>query len=67
MLHDAIDGLVSERLTSLEEIYYDGGYGGLILDDKLAQYSINIVQTGIKGVKSDASMHLEYHDSHWAF
>lgn len=63
MLRDAIDDLVSERLTELEELHYDGGYGGPILDDKLMEHSINSVQTGIKGVKCDASMHLEHCDN----
>jgi hypothetical protein len=59
MLRDSIDDLVSQRLTELEELHFDGGYGGPILDDKLRKHSINCVQTGIRGVKCDASMHLE--------
>lgn len=59
MLRDALDDLVSQRLTELEELHFDGGYGGPILDDKLRKHSINCVQTGIRGVKCDASMHVE--------
>lgn len=59
MLLDAMDDLVKDRLTELEEIHYDGGYSGPALDKKLEQYSINSVQTGIKGVKCDASMFVE--------
>jgi len=59
MLRDALDDLVRQRLTELEELHFDGGYGGPILDDKLREHSINCVQTGIRGVKCDASMHVE--------
>jgi len=62
MLHDAFDPLVNDRLTSLEEIHYDGGYGGPIIDEKLAEHSVHSVQTGIKGVKCKASMHLVHSD-----
>lgn len=62
MLHDALDYLVSDRLTELEELHFDGGYGGPIVDGKLDQYSINVVQTGIKGVRCDASMSVEKSD-----
>lgn len=60
MLRDAIDDLVMHRLTSLHELHYDGGYGGPTVDSKLQEYQINSVQTGIRGVKCSASMHLEY-------
>lgn len=60
MLYDALDDLVKERLSDLQEIHFDGGYGGPILDAKLMEYNINCVQTGIRGVKCGASMHLEY-------
>jgi hypothetical protein len=59
MLLDAMDDLVKDRLTELEEIHYDGGYGGPALDEKLEQYSINSVQTGIKGAKSEGRMFVE--------
>lgn len=59
MLLDSMDDLVRDRLTELEEIHYDGGYGGPALDKKLEEYYINSVQTGIKGVKCSASMFVE--------
>lgn len=60
MLRDAIDNLVMHRLTDLHELHYDGGYGGPTVDSKLREHQINSVQTGIRGVKCNASMHLEY-------
>jgi hypothetical protein len=59
MLLDSMDDLVKDRLTELEEIHYDGGYSGPTLDKKLEEYSINSVQTGIKGVKSEGRMFVE--------
>ncbi|MDD4309328.1 MAG: transposase [Candidatus Cloacimonetes bacterium] len=59
MLLNSIDDLVTDRLTDLKEIHNDRGYGGPELDKKLEQYSINSVQTGIKGVKCEASMFVE--------
>lgn len=56
MLVDSFDELKSITLPQLDELHFDAGYGGLILDEKLTEYAVNGVQTGIRGVKTKHRM-----------
>ena len=56
ILTDRIDDLVDNRLEKLDEIHFDGGYGGPELDKKLKKHSVKSIQTGIRGVKCDVRM-----------
>jgi hypothetical protein len=58
MLVDSFDELKSNTLPQLDELHFDAGYGGPILDDKLAEYSVNGIQTGIRGVKTTHRMNV---------
>lgn len=60
MLSNVLDDLVKCRLTSLQELHFDGGYGGPTVDSQLMKHNIQCVQTGIRGVKCNASMHVEH-------
>lgn len=56
MLVDSFDDLKTDIMPELEELHFDGGYGGGILDEKLEKYSVKGIQTGIKGVKTTHRM-----------
>jgi hypothetical protein len=51
MLLDAADEL-AER-TDVETLYTDGGYNGPKVDEALTEHGIELVQTGIRGRKSE--------------
>jgi len=58
MLVDSFDELKSNTLPQLDELHFDAGYGGPILDEKLAEHSVKGVQTGIRGVKTTHRMNV---------
>lgn len=51
MLVDSFEHIKMNTLPELDELHFDGGYGGPILDNELQKYSVKGIQTGIKGVK----------------
>lgn len=56
MLVDSFYDLKTDIMPELEELHFDGVYGGGILDEKLEKYSVKGIQTGIKGVKTTHRM-----------
>ena len=56
MLVDNFDKIKQEQLPNLEEIHFDGGYGGPGLDEKLEEHKVKGIQTAIKGVKTECRM-----------
>ncbi|MDP2172578.1 MAG: transposase, partial [Candidatus Cloacimonadaceae bacterium] len=58
MLVEAFDN-AKMALPELEELHFDGGYGGDGLDKKLTKHKVKGIQTGIKGVNPEVRMHVQ--------
>ncbi len=56
MLVDGFEDLKQRKLPDLNELHFDAGYGGKLLDEQLEKYEVKGVQTAIKGVKTDHRM-----------
>lgn len=65
MLVDSFDELKTNTLPDLEELHFDGGYGGQILDEKLDKHSVKGIQTGIRGVKPTHRMDVVLQDGNY--
>ena len=56
MLVDGFDDLKQRKLPDLNELHFDAGYGGKLLDERLEKYEVKGIQTAIKGVKTEHRM-----------
>ena len=56
MLVNGFDDLKERKLPGLNELHFDAGYGGKLLDEKLEKHEVKGIQTAIKGVKTDHRM-----------
>ncbi len=56
MLADNFDKIKQEQLPDLEEIHFDGGYGGSGLEEKREEHKVKGIQTAIKGVNTECRM-----------
>lgn len=56
MLADDLDDLKQSKLPDLDELHFDAGYGGKLLDEKLEKHKVKGIQTAIKGVKTNHRM-----------